>query len=430
MGSLKDHCQQTQGKYCIKYQFHGSTIYSIKYCQTLLTCLLKASLRNNWLRASPDELLKVLEVGIKPEVLDVANNGALMLNVENKTSVRVVEFNNNATNWDISIKKEANVPVHPNFVFLYTHSGKIVQGSMDGSLVVLVYEQCNDLYDVSIFLGSIGATNSCQHRFRCRQRALSNIQNTKYFTEVWDRSTRQLIVKKEMTCKPIFKTDVVKCDQSTVLMWNEEKGNLHVVHVHEDKSIREYFSEYLALKNGRVLDFRYPYALISGYMEVDGNYAGKLDLWELNNMEMKMWKKGSFAKDISIVEEAILVFPHIALIEYDLKPSEGSYNFSVVTIDTQQKQFISKFGGVHGMKYSNGFIFIEVQNAVGPVIKMYDLEKIVSEADNQKTIPRSIPGFLQTLSKTHIDKVTMQNVVVHTNSTSIHIKVKDFWSLP
>ena len=82
------------------------------------------------------------------------------------------------------------------------------------------------------------------------------------------------------------------------------------------------------------------------------------------------------------------------------------------------------------MKYSNGFIFIEVQNAVGPVIKMYDLEKIVSEADNQKTIPRSIPGFLQTLSKTHIDKVTMQNVVVHTNSTSIHIKVKDFWSLP
>ena len=184
-----------------------------------------------------------------------------MLNVENKTSVRVVEFDNNATNWDISIKKEANVPVHPNFVFLYTHSGKIVQGSMDGSLVVLVYEQCNDLYDVSIFLGSIGATNSCQHRFRCRQRALSNIQNTKYFTEVWDRSTRQLIVKKEMTCKPIFKTDVVKCDQSTVLIWNEEKGNLHVVHVHEDKSIREYFSEYIALKNGQVLDFTFQISL-------------------------------------------------------------------------------------------------------------------------------------------------------------------------
>ena len=126
----------------------------------MLTCLLKASLRDNWLHATPDELLKVLEVGIKTEVLDVANNGALMLNVENKTSVRVVEFDNNATNWDISIKKETNVPVHPDFVFLYTHSGKIVQGSMDGSLVVLVYEQCNDLYDVSIFLGSIGATNS------------------------------------------------------------------------------------------------------------------------------------------------------------------------------------------------------------------------------------------------------------------------------
>ena len=384
--------------------------------------VLEATLRSNWLHETPEVLLDTREVDIKSEVLAVTRDAALLLNMENKSSVRVVEFAADQF-WDINIRKGCCVE--------YTTNGKIVQGSVAGTMIVLVYEQCTHLFDVPAFLGSVGATRNCQQRFRCRQRSLSTLRNTKYFTEVWDRATKQLIIKKEMSCKPIFKNNVAKSDQNTVLMWNEEQGNLHVVHIHEDQSFREYFSEYLALKNGRILDFCYPYALIVGYMEVDGNYVGKIELWEFDNMQMEMKKKASFAKDISIIEEAVLIYPHIAMIEYDLESSDGCYNFSVLNIATQKRLFTSSFCGVVSIKHSNGFIFIEVQRTEGPVIKMYELDKLIENSleSNQMYKPRNIRCH-QSLSRTHINKTVMQSVNVHTNCTSIHIKSRDFWSLP
>ena len=152
-------------------------------------------------------------------------------------------------------------------------------------------------------------------------------------------------------------------------------------------------------------------------------------------MEMEMKKKASYAKDISIIEEAVLIFPHIAMFECNLEAPEGCYNFFVLNIVSQRRLFTSSFCGMTSIKHSNGFIFVEVQQPEGPVIKMFEMDKIIKNSfkplleANKMYKPRDIRCH-QSLSRTHINRTVIQNVNVHKNCTSIHIKSRDFWSLP
>ena len=65
--------------------------------------VLEATLRSNWLHETPEVLLDTREVDIKSEVLAVTRDAALLLNMENKSSVRVVEFAADQF-WDINIR--------------------------------------------------------------------------------------------------------------------------------------------------------------------------------------------------------------------------------------------------------------------------------------------------------------------------------------
>ena len=51
----------------------------------------------------------------------------------------------------------------------------------------------------------------------------------------------------------------------------------------------------------------------------------------------ELMKKASYAKDISIIEEALMIVPHIVMFECNLEAPEGCYNFSVLNIVTHRR---------------------------------------------------------------------------------------------